>query len=160
MLKLALTWFMPLPFLLVGLAICSWGWLKVQEGKRTLAWPAVDGTVLSATVEQTMAGVSMGTERRAFGAVRYRYRWNGKDYDADRVQLTNRTFLTPWLAARSIKAYRAGMAVKVFVNPAEPAEAVLVPGPGQGAAALLAAGVVVALSGLVVSQLVLRLGVV
>lgn len=160
MLKLVLTWFMPLPFFLAGLMVCTWGWLKHQEGKRTLAWTAVDGTVLSTQTEQTMAGNSINPERRAIGVVRYRYRWNGKDYEGNRVGLMNRSYLTPWLAARSIRAYSAGLPVKVFVNPSAPGEAVLVPGPGQGSTAMLAAGVVMALSGLIVSQVVLRLGLV
>ena len=87
----------------------------------------------------------MSPDSSTFPTVEYRYDLNGQHYAG-----SNPCFGPASEAAGKLVGLQAGQKVNVFVNPANPQEAVLLPGPSSFAQAGLTAGGVLVIVGLIV----------
>jgi hypothetical protein len=76
-----------------------------------------------------------------FPTVEYEYIMEGRKYSGNRLRYGQTGSSFRRQAERVIGPYPAGASVEVFVNPARPSEAVLVPGTSWGNAAIALAGV-------------------
>jgi hypothetical protein len=89
------------------------GWSRWQRA-RSADWMCTSGTVLSATVQ--VGGAS--SDRVAQPLVFYSYQVNGELYQGHRVRCSTE-------AAAVVERCRAGAAVRVFYDPANPADSTL-----------------------------------
>lgn len=88
-----------------------------------LGWPAVDGSITESFVEERDQG-----EGKSYDAhVEYTYLLDGVSYLGTRIAPLGSVFGLRWTAQSERRPYTAGQAVKVFVNPRNPGEAVLEP---------------------------------
>jgi hypothetical protein len=92
---------------LIGLIISIVGLIAVQPALRSLRWQPVDG-VVTAPAESS-------------SGLRYRYSAGGRNFSGSRVAFHGQV---------TTSRYQDGQPVTVFVDPAAPDRAVLVPGPG------------------------------
>ena len=101
-------------FLLIGISL-----LAKKRAKAQFAWIQLPATVLSATV---------GMGRVFIPSVEYEYMHEGRRFRG--VQL--RTLMVGWgwsgPARRTVEKYKVGAAINVFVDPRDPANAVIEPG--------------------------------
>ncbi len=108
--------------LLLGLGVTIACAIPLARGFLSLGWPEVDG-VVSKSSEKSVA-------RRSAVDIAYQYSVDGRTYTADRYR-----FRYPLAVVRSrdvhmsVGRYPVGERVKVSVNPADPADAVLEAGP-------------------------------
>ena len=109
---------------LMGAAVTVGCAVPLAQGVLSLSWPKVDGVI---THSRDMAGY------RAIGVdIGYRYATGDQTYTGDRFRfqfvLTARHMLSR--DVRSVLGrYRVGEPVRVTLNPSNPADSVLEPGP-------------------------------
>ncbi|GAA5168832.1 DUF3592 domain-containing protein [Viridibacterium curvum] len=114
-----------IPFLLVGLAFFVMGIVaSVVDWSRMQDWHPLEAQLLSAGLEQR------GSRTRTWLATaRYRYQFGGKTYIGQRVAINesadNIGDFQQTLGFRLRGAMRAGQSVQIWVNPQNPAEAVI-----------------------------------
>jgi len=95
-------------------------------------WPVVSGVIKRSEIEsyreapsESGARGSMRYERK----ISYTYRYQGVSYTNVQAALAGNVASTSsWLARKSAADWRNGASVKVYVNPANPADATLQPG--------------------------------
>jgi hypothetical protein len=114
--------------LLAALAAFAYLWWLGAKGDASTAWPSAVGSVLESRMEQRQ--VNAGGERdntwEYFPQLRYQYQVQGQTYHS-----TNRRFPNPGYSrsqqevAAILARYPAGAQVRVYYNPANPAEACL-----------------------------------
>lgn len=97
-------------------------------------WPVVEGTIALSDVEQYRAAP---TDRQTRGQVMYQrrvsftYSYNNLTYTGIHASLaSNAASTSSWLVQKFAKTYQDGAPVKVYVHPANPAEATLNPRTG------------------------------
>ena len=100
------------------IASAAWGY----RGWRTSRWPRVTGEVVAAELVHRPRGVEL--------RLRYRYVVGGREYVGERQAIGGVAALEPDDAAPAVRRYRAGSAIGVYYDPADPAAAVLEPGTG------------------------------
>lgn len=123
-------------FLVAGMATTAWGWIVLARGRRTRAWPAVDGAITrSATQDDDTLPV-----------IAFRYHVNGTAHDG-MFRFPGGTQPSPELTAAMLAKFPAGATVKVHYDPAHPDHATLEPGPARGDWLILALGIIATLFG-------------
>ncbi len=118
---------------MVGLALfaaAAWAaWLRIKrrrQGQAMSDWQRVEGRVLSHEIAESVSTDSHGDSTRHFEPrLTYEYlgsgaKRTGSRAGLDTVSFTSRNKAQAWLDARPV-----GSAIAVFVNPADPNEAVL-----------------------------------
>lgn len=100
-------------------------------------WNRVEGVIIASEVEQPPTHVSDDLND-ASPVIRYRYRVDGRDLESDQVGIGGQPMTTRVLAGRQVARYPVGAHVDVYVDPTNPAEALLEPGPQANIAAQLA----------------------
>lgn len=105
----------------VFVVILARGYVKAKE---TLDWPVVEGTVVRSRVKERSLGPGVPTEYTH--DLLFEYRHEGKSYQGDRVKRRdNPYFKEKAKAERWMVDWPEGEEVEVFVDPANPAFAVL-----------------------------------
>lgn len=102
-------------------------------------WRRVEGEIIASGVDLPPTHTSDdATDARA--VIRYRYRVGGAVHEGDRIGFGGATPTTRMMAAKHAAHYPIGAKVDVYVDPRNAARAVLEPGRGDNAAALLVLG--------------------
>jgi hypothetical protein len=117
-------WLLPAAFLGIGLgffAIFIW---KLRKTRRAMSWPTVSGRIVSSAVVKS----GRGEDTEYQPAIRYEYQVNGKSFGSDVCRFGFEDGATEGESEQAVGQYPAGRTVSVYVNPDEPAEAVLEPG--------------------------------
>lgn len=113
-------------FFPLGLGGFVLGWGDIVQGRASLHWPRADGVVLSAELEENFFGAAQPN-------IRYEFAYNGQSYVSTRlwpgVTLNNMPFLTGSASRRFLLLFPTGQKIKVAVNPKNPRESALIPGP-------------------------------
>lgn len=115
-------------FSLFGLVFAAVGvhtWMKAEASK---GWLPVGGEVVSSDVDRHHSSKG-GTTYRA--SVAYDYEYQGRTYKGSKIGIMSSSSSDRGAAQRTADRYAAGTRVPVYVNPADPYEAVLEPG-GSG----------------------------
>lgn len=116
-------------FLAGGIVFMWMGANRVKEAKSTLSWPAVTGLVK----ESKMVTKPAGKNGVSYGAsVLYSYSVNGKGFEGDRLSVDRDWKNNPQKPLETLKKYPPGSETKVYFNPDQPGQAVLVPGATTG----------------------------
>lgn len=121
-------------FLLGGLATVAWGWSIIARAKRTLRWPAVDGTITQ----------NISSDSEALPDIEFSYPVGGKDYRCNHDYPGG---ITPSqeLSASYRTKYPVGASVKVHYDPAHPEQATFEPGLARGDWMIFVLGVIATL---------------
>ncbi|TVS12861.1 MAG: DUF3592 domain-containing protein [Wenzhouxiangella sp.] len=101
------------------------------EGRASLDWPSVSGTVVEAAAAP-VSGARIGPGWRI--RVSYEYEVDGRSFASDRVRLSRRLGEKTEIKAREeLVLYEPGEPVPVYYDPDRPARSVLVTGPDKRA---------------------------
>jgi hypothetical protein len=110
----------------MGLGIFVLGVGDIRDGRRSLHWPAVDGTVLSCRISRHLLAPPRPE-------IRYGYAFGGSSYVSNRIWPGEILAIMPVMSGRAAQKlagrFPEGRKVTVRVNPADPTEAALIPGP-------------------------------
>ncbi len=117
-------------FALIGIYMLILGRRSMQGGTASLTWPKTPGRILTSQVKR-------GVKGSARADITYSYSVAGQSHTGSRVNFSFGSNLNE--SSRLVNANPANSDVTVFYNPADPAEAVLVPGAKGGSTALLLA---------------------
>jgi hypothetical protein len=113
--------------LLLGVAATVAGGVPLLQGINSLRWSKADGVITYSAHKAQY--------RRSALDIRYRYMAGGRSYDGDRYRFRF-LFLPAQMRGRDVQVivgrYPAGERVQVAVNPGNPSDSVLVPGPDSG----------------------------
>ena len=116
---------------LIGIYILVLGRRSMQVGTASLTWPKTPGRILTSEVKR-------GAKGSARAAITYGYSVAGQSHTASRVNLSLAgSNLNE--SSRIVNAHPVNSDVTVYYNPADPAEAVLEPGPKGGSTTTLLA---------------------
>ncbi len=134
-----------LVFILPGLAISYFlgvrPMLRVQEAQH---WPTAPATVLSSQVR-----THRGSDSTTYSIdISYRYTWEGQEYTSDRYDFSMGSSSGRESKARVVRAFPVGHHFEAYVNPDNPAEAVINRDFQWLYAALLGFGAVFVIAGL------------
>ena len=100
-------------------------------------WDRIEGVIIASSVEQPVSHVSDDLND-ATPIIRYRYRIGGQDHESDGIRIGGQPMTTRALAGRLVARYPVGAHVDVFVDPSNPADALLEPGQQGNVIAQLA----------------------
>ncbi|UTD27134.1 DUF3592 domain-containing protein [Bradyrhizobium sp. WD16] len=129
----------------VGAAVClllAAGFLHNFLRRRGTAqaakgWSRVEGEIIASGVDLPSTHTSDdATDDAAAAVIRYRYHASGTLHECDRIGFGGPALTTPMLAAKHAARYPIGAKVDVYVDPRDPARAVLEAGHGGNVAAL------------------------
>ncbi|MEZ5545886.1 MAG: DUF3592 domain-containing protein [Lysobacteraceae bacterium] len=143
-------------FLLIGLALATFGVYFIAEGYEAKRWPQTTGTIVSVAVRTDTAGYNKGVTRaqrersyRYYPSILYRWNVDGRTYTGSRYRLgtTHEKYGAREEAVAAASAYRNGAAIDVFYDPANPDQAVLVNAPSGGVFVPLPLGLLIAAIG-------------
>ena len=121
----------PIYLCFIGLAVALMGalfmallWKSYQSAKETRGWPTVEGRITDAAVVERQLGPEIPAEYSL--GISYEYEWEGKEYEGDHLKRRE----NPWYKERArididLENWLPGSQLPVFVNPADPEEAVL-----------------------------------
>ena len=110
-------------FIAVGVAILIYGIGLVRDARTCASWPSVEGRIVSAEPQV----VAREKDRRTYAPnVTYTYQVGGRNYESSRLTLVPRNYSTLSSVQSVLAAYPAGNTVKVFHDPADAANCVLV----------------------------------
>jgi hypothetical protein len=122
-----------LMFGLVLLALVRmWGRMRAAR-----SWDKVEGIITISRVDRPATHAS-DDQNDARPIIRYRYQAGGQELESDKVLVGGIVITTGVLAAKLAGRYPVGAHVDVFVDPNNPAEALLEPAAAQNVAALVA----------------------
>jgi hypothetical protein len=114
-----------LPFAAVGVGALGWGVWSLAEWQKTRNWIAVPAQLLTVDLEEHRGDDSTTYEATAT----YRYEYGGREYQGSRVAIDsgadNIGEFHRSLYNRLRYAHERGVGVEAFVNPGDPAQAVL-----------------------------------
>ncbi|TDA67092.1 MAG: DUF3592 domain-containing protein [Chloroflexi bacterium] len=115
-----------LVFTVVGIIMIVRSRQDKNKLQQSLSWPSVDGTVLESRVITSPSTDDDGGVDTYRPYVKYEYEVGGTKYTHDKMRL-GMVFSTSKLktSQEAVVRYPVGRAVKVFVNPANPADSVL-----------------------------------
>ena len=113
---------------LFGVFMIVWGVYARQQAMRSRFWPTVPGVV-------TEWRHSDSRGRTSTPSIRYRYRVQSQSYTGALI-----SYDRFWPDEDRVSTYPEGLQVDVHYDPADPAKAVLEPGPGPGAGLKLLIG--------------------
>lgn len=107
--------------LLAGLGF-AWGLIHAwQRAEVARGWTGVPCVIVSSGVRD----VAPGNQPRWQAAVEYRYNWDGREYTGTRIRRGEGPSAHRQQAAARAAKYPAGLKTSCFVDPEEPASAVL-----------------------------------
>jgi hypothetical protein len=94
--------------------------------RQSMSWPSVDGTVLESRVIASASTDDEGGVDTYRPYVKYEYEAGGTQYTNDKLRL-GMVFSTSKLktSQEAVTRYPVGRSVRVFINPANPADSVL-----------------------------------
>jgi hypothetical protein len=112
------------------LAAAGWAaWIRVKKRREANAiatWPEVKGRVLSHDVEERFGTDSEGRPDYDYiPKISYQYEAGGQARIGNRIDLDNDYFGTQGAAEKHLAQWPVGSDVPVYVNPADPDDAVL-----------------------------------
>jgi hypothetical protein len=112
---------------MVSLGVVIRGALLLTRRRPEFAWPTTEGFIRESRVEQ---------RKRWAASIRYSYTFNGEKYDGTRIAplYEEGQYRTQQQAESDRRRYPYGKTVTVYVNPENPADAVLEPQSGKGRA--------------------------
>ena len=122
------------PFFLIGLGIFIYGVVMRLKAERSAKWPYVMGNVSASEVRvgqrvtSPQDGVTVGGKNTYTPQVAYSYSVGGTEHQAHTLSTLEEMYYQEADAARVVKRFPAGKRVRVYYDPANPADAVLVPG--------------------------------
>lgn len=112
----------------LGLGGFVLGGLDVWEGLQSRSWPQAQAVVLSSQLEPSMLAPHQP-------AIRYSYMFEGRLYLSNRIWPGRTLSYMPLMRGENVRKllteFPEGGRPTVFVNPRQPAEAVLKPGAGK-----------------------------
>jgi hypothetical protein len=128
----------------IGAAVCLllaagflYNLLRLRGTARAAkGWSRVEGEIIASGVDLPPTHTSDDATDAA-AVVRYRYHAGGAVHENDRIGFGGPSLTTRMLAAKHAARYPIGAKVDVYVDPRNPARAVLEPGRGDSAAALV-----------------------
>lgn len=134
-----------LPFLLGGLGLCAAAGWRSHRALDSLGWPYVEGRVSSSRVEEltTIEGTVRYRPR-----IRFTYAVGDTSHESDRHTFGAPDTLDGELAYTLVDRYKADAPVHVYINPNDPADAVMQPGDRTGVGRTLGTGLFLMLLGL------------
>ena len=119
--------------IVVVLAFSTW---MLRSYIASAAWRTTPGVILEAGVNQYKSNVSALSAERYYAMkfeaiIKYRYTWNGTDYQSDQVYAGfPAVFEDRKTADDIVSRFQPGNPVDVFVNPTNPASACLITSAG------------------------------
>ena len=132
-------------------------WLLRAAG-RTESWRPVTGVITVAEMEKTRFEVKTGHMNMYRPRIEYRYRVGQKAHTGTRVYHGADTWLeSSEVADRILQRYSMGQEVTVYIDPAEPTEAVLERGQKGGAELLRNAAIVLAAAAVIFGVILTRI---
>ncbi|MGL6072307.1 DUF3592 domain-containing protein [Craterilacuibacter sp.] len=119
-----------LPYVLiaVGLSAFVYLWRLGETGRAAEAWPTAIGEITGSRIDSRLRrGGGDASAREEYKALlTYRYRYNGVDYTGATVSFPDAGYQSSVSSAEArVAKYPVGSKVKVYVNPAHPAQACL-----------------------------------
>ena len=118
-------------FAAFGFVVALFALALHRQASLARKWPTVTGTITLSDIEQyrTASKDSRRGQVMYQRKVSYAYKYNDISYTRMHASLaSNVASSSGWLVSKFTTAYQNGAAVKVYVNPANPAEATLEPG--------------------------------
>lgn len=117
-------------FTLFALVLFLMARLAAQESKRAASWPATEGKILESSFDTFRTQSSIDSVPLSIIVHRpriiYAYKVGGNRYQGERISLgVYKHASLRFLVGREVRRYKAGDKVKVFYDPANPAQAVL-----------------------------------
>lgn len=112
----------------LGFASALIAWAKQRQAAETREWDSVHGEIVATTVDTFTASTADSDSMRLRYAPRvtYRYAKDGRQYESSRLHFGAAVSYGSEAQARArLDAYPIGMAVRVLVDPRNPAEATL-----------------------------------
>ncbi|MGI8604059.1 MAG: DUF3592 domain-containing protein [Verrucomicrobiales bacterium] len=108
----------------IGAVFCWYLWSVFQKARAMDAWVSVPCTILESRVEQTPPVPNSAASYRAI--VQYRYEFGGARYSSEKIKRVSPAS-SSWEKMERLRArFAAGTNVTCYVNPANPAQAVLI----------------------------------
>lgn len=113
---------------LTGIALIAWVLIRTRRYRQAKRWMRVKGVVEDAQVEKYREPAVYVFIEYLRPHVRYEYEVNGTKYRGSRVTFEKRNEIVP-VGGEDIywAKWKPGEKVEVYVNPEDPAEAVLMP---------------------------------
>ena len=120
-------------FLLVGVISAGFLLVNIRRALASQRWPTVSGELESDALRRVVyRGVdSNGTSDQASALLvdfRYRYTVHGKEHQGSRVSFSDGINKTTGALKQLQKRFRNKPMIRVYYNPVDPADSVLVPG--------------------------------
>lgn len=119
-------WVLAFAFFPLGLGGVVLSTTALIHGVQSLKWPAAPGVVLSSHLSARLVGADQPE-------VRYSYTFNGNPYVSNRLWpgdvISSMPVVLKKDAERLVARFEKGTEVSVYVNPKNPADVALIPGP-------------------------------
>lgn len=112
----------------IGIGFAIWGALVVMEARSATNWPAVEGVIISSSVEHRVNTTSSGKGKWYYEArIKYDYNVDGVDYESKRVGFKSASYQykSEVVPSTIVRRYPANRTVEVYYNPDDPEKAVL-----------------------------------
>jgi hypothetical protein len=124
-----------------------YGVLQLVRRAPELQWPTTDGVVRESRLQKNKGWAAL---------IRYSYTWEGERYQCTRISplYDENNYRSQEEAERDRRRYPYGATVPVYVNPANPADAVIEPVSGKWRALMHLLGGIVMVLGAVTMMLV------
>ena len=132
----------------IGAIVFVLGWRAWRLAQESVGWTPVDGEIVAAMDVVMRQRTETGTfHHAAERAVRYRYRFGDHDFEGERIRFKPGRVAADADAAR----YPKGSKVRVYVNPAQPNQAVLETGSDYTNYLMMFAGGIFFVGGIVMA---------
>jgi hypothetical protein len=148
-----------LAMIVIGVALIGWGAIDIARYFSSASWPSVEGRIVSQQY-RLLPPHPRHSWREAQLKLVYEYNVAGETHRSERYSLWQQTYSGEARAMRAFaNEHPADAPIRVYYNPKNPAEAVLLPGPDwRGNAALFVGGLFLVALGLLVRNALLKLG--
>lgn len=115
------------------LAALVFSWLQIQEINNSRSWPAVEGTIVTSGISQSIDTNKSGSRSTKYDIyVHYDYVVDGMPYSGNRIAIRGTRYSSHSSAQSELQRYPVGRVVKVYYNPQDPEKSVLKPYLGNG----------------------------
>ena len=103
--------------------------IQANEGRKTLDWPSVEGTITYSAVGSEYSRDSEGRETKMyFPVIKYIYSVDGVEYKGDRHEISKTTTSFIGGVRETVNSFVVGKKATVYYNPEQANEAILKPG--------------------------------
>jgi len=127
-------------FVFSSVLATGWGWLVITNGRKTLAWPHVAGTIEESTATSELDDL--------LPHILFSYSVAEQTYRST-VEFPQGMTPTPEFTAQYMQRFPVGTSVQVYYDPQKPSHATLEPGPIKGDWLIFALGIGSTLLGIV-----------